>query len=267
MDTWDHKAWLIFGGGYELYWNLFPHLGYNDIYPSYMVKGEFPEPLGWFQKRIEKWEDLQGVKMRAAGFTAMVFEEAGMTVQTVPGGEILPLLERGVIDAAEYSDPHSDLMLGIMDVCKYYHGPGIHQPTGYVEIMFNRHVWEQFPDDLKAMIESVSYEMLLKNTLEEYQKGMWALSVLVREHDVELVHVSDDILLRLLEASDKVMAEEAIANPMFGQILESQRQYAEWLVPYTDFWFPSKSMQREHYWPDLMEMMEDPDIYPEEWAT
>jgi len=247
MDTWDHTGWMFFGGGYELYRGLYQELGYTNIMP-FIVKGEFPEPLGWFPKPLEKWEDLAGYKMRVAGMAAEVFKEGGVSVMTVPGDEILPNLEKGVLDASEYSDPHSDMLLGISDVLKYYHAPGVHQPTGYVELGLNRARWEALPENLQNLVESVSNEMLLKNTIEEYVLGQWALNELTTKHGVTVVKSPDEILEKLLDAWDKVAAAEAAKNPRFSKILESQRDWASKIVPYRGTFFKDYSFTADHYW-------------------
>ncbi len=247
MDTWDHTGWMYFGGGYELYRELFNEIGYTNLLP-FIVKGEFPEPMGWFPEPLTSWEDLAGYKMRVAGLAAEVFKEAGVSVLTVPGGEILPLLEKGVLDASEYSDPHSDMRLGIADVLKYYHAPGLHQPTGYVEFMLNKTVWGELPKDLQNLVEAVCGEMLLRNTIEEYVLGEWALNELITKYGVTLVETPDEILENLLVAWDKVAERECADNPRFAKIYESQREWAEKIVPYRRAFFKDYSFTADYYW-------------------
>jgi TRAP-type mannitol/chloroaromatic compound transport system substrate-binding protein len=247
MDTWDHTGWMFFGGGYDLFRELFAEIGYTNVVP-FVVKGEFSEPCGWFPEPLEKYEDLAGYKMRVAGMAAEVFKEAGVSVMTVPGGEILPNLEKGVIDASEYSDPHSDLRLGIADVLKHYHAPGIHQPTGYVEFVINKARWEELPQDLKNLVEAVCDEMLLRSTLEEYVVGQPAFVELLTEYGVTWHETPDEILENLLKAWDKVSAAEAAKNPRFAKILESQRDWASKIVPYRGVFFKDYSFTADHYW-------------------
>lgn len=248
MDTWDHTGWMFFGGGYDLYRELFAKIGYTEVMP-FVVKGEFPEPCGWFPEPLESYEDLAGYKMRVAGLAAEVFKEAGVSVLTVPGGEILPLLEKGVLDASEYSDPHSDMRLGIADILKYYHAPGIHQPTGYVELVLNKARWEALPQDLKNLVEAVCDEMLLRSTLEEYTMGQPAFEELLADYGVTWVETPDDIIEQLLMAWDKVAAGEVAKNPNFAKIFESQRAYAEKIVPYRRKFVMDYSFAADFYWP------------------
>ena len=248
MDTFDHMGWMFYGGGYELWKDLFKTVGYNNIVP-FIAKGEFPEPLGWFPEQLTCADDIVGYKMRVAGLAAEVFKEAGVSVVTVSGGEILPLLEKGTLDASEYSDPHSDMRLGIADVLKHYHAPGIHQPTGYVEMLINRDSWEALPDDLKCIVELCCHEMLIKNTVHEYVLGQAALVELETDYGVELHESPPDLLLKLLEAWDVVAAREVAANPNFKEIYASMEEYASRIVPYRRQFFPEYSLAADYYWP------------------
>jgi len=247
MDNWDYMAWMFFGGGYDLWRELMANTGYSNVVP-FMIKGEFPEPLGWFPKPIESFEDLKGLKMRVAGLAAEVFKEAGVAVVNVSGGEILPLLERKTIDATEYSDPHSDLLLGIPDILKYYHAPGIHQPTGNTSIYINKKKWESLSQDLKNIVETVCNEMALKNNFEEWVQGQWALEKMEKEMGVKVVETPTDVVDKLLEAWDKVAARECETNPMFKKIYESQKEWASKYVPYRRRFYIDYSKVADYYW-------------------
>jgi TRAP-type mannitol/chloroaromatic compound transport system substrate-binding protein len=247
MDAWDWAAWLLFGGGYDLWKELFESTGYTNVVP-FMIKGELPEPLGWFPKPITSFEDLKGLKMRVAGMAADVFKEAGVAVVNVSGGEILPLLERKTIDATEYSDPHSDLLLGLPDILKFYEMPGIHQPSGCTELLINKKKWEQLSQDLKDIVEVVCNEMTLKNNFEEWIYGQEALEKIEKEYGVQVVRTPDEVLIKFLEAWDKVAARECEANPMFKKIYESQKEWASKYVPYRRKFYIDYSKVADYYW-------------------
>jgi len=134
MDNLDYVSWLYFGGGLEFYRQLYTEeMGLNvKVFPVDII---VEEPLGWFKSEITSVEDLRGLKMRESGLTAEVYSRAGITVVATPGGEILPALERGVIDAAAFMCPTSDLQLGLMDAAKYYHTPSLHRPSGTLELL------------------------------------------------------------------------------------------------------------------------------------
>lgn len=247
MDNLDFFGWMFFGGGYDLYRQLMADVGYKNVVP-FMVKGELAEPLGWFRKEIKSVEDLRGLKMRVAGLAADVFRELGVSVVTVPAGEILPLLEKGVIDATEYSDPHSDMLLGLPDVLKYYHLPGIHQPSGFTNFYLNRKEWEKLPEELRKIIQAVCDEMTLKNTIEEWIWGQKALEKIEKELGVKVIRTPEEILIAFLKAWDKVAARECEKNPWFKKIYESQREWASKYVPFRRRVYPDYRIAADYYW-------------------
>jgi TRAP-type mannitol/chloroaromatic compound transport system substrate-binding protein len=246
MNNWDYTAWLFAGGGNELYRELLDKMGLKVVW--FPIWGEMPEPLGWFKKPIRSASELRGVRMRAAGLAADVFKELGASVVTLPAAEILPALERGVIDGAEFSDPHSDMNLGFQAVTKFYHIPGIHQPTGVGEVIFNRAQWEKLPADLKTIVEIVAHEQKMLNWANVWRMNHEALLELVTKHGVTVVETPTDILIEKLKAWDKVAARESAKNRDFARVLESQRQWASWFVPYQRVVNPPYELAADHYW-------------------
>ncbi|MDH4265294.1 MAG: TRAP transporter substrate-binding protein [Deltaproteobacteria bacterium] len=247
MNQYDYNAWLFAGGGQELYRGLLKKMKYNVVW--FPIWGEMCEPLGWFKKPINKASDLKGLKMRAAGLAADVFNEFGVKVTTLPMGEIMPALERGVIDATEFSDPHSDMTAGFQDICKYYYLPGIHQPTGVGEVYFNKAVYDKLPADLKVMIELVAHETMLMNMAKVWDMNIQALEDLQTKHGVKVMETPTEILVQFLQAWDKVAAREAKKNPDFAKILESQRAFASRHVPYQRIVNPPYNLVADYYWP------------------
>lgn len=247
FDNIDIIGWMFFGGGYELRRWLGEETGYTNVV-SFIGKGEGNEPMGWFPKPLKSAADLKGIKFRAAGLGAKVFEKAGMSVVIVAAGEILPLLEKGVIDAAEFSDPATDLKLGFPDILKFYHIPGIHQPTGFIELLINRQKWEELPPDLKYMVELSCHETVLKSLAEEFMIGQEALEVLKKDYGVTIVDTPPDVLEVLLKAWDEVAAEECANNPNFAELYGSQREFASKIVSYRRMLLEDYSLAADHYW-------------------
>jgi len=246
MNNWDFTAWLFAGGGIELYRELLDKMGFRVVW--FPIWGEMPEPLGWFKKPIRSVADLRGVKMRAAGLAADVFREVGASVVTLAAGEILPALERGVIDGAEFSDPHSDSRLGFQQVTKYYHIPGIHQPTGVGEVIINRAQWDGLPADLRTLVERAAHETMMLNWTRAWRMNHEALEELVTKHGVRVVETPREVLVELLKAWDRVAAREAAKNPDFARVLESQRRFAAWFVPYQRLINPPYDLTADYYW-------------------
>lgn len=247
MNAWDHTAWMFAGGGNELYRELLAKLKYNVIW--FPIWSEMCEPLGWFKKPIKGVADLKGLKMRAAGLAADVFKEFGVSVVILPAGEIMPALERGVIDATEFSDPHSDMKLGFHDICKYYYLPGIHQPTGVGEVYINKKAWDKLPKDVQKVIELAAHEALMTNWCKAWKMNIEALEELETKHGVKVMETPKEILKEFLKAWDKVAAREAAKNPDFAKVYESMRKFASKHVPYQRLVNPDYSIAAEYYWP------------------
>jgi len=247
LSSEDFLAWMYEGGGLDLYNELLQkELKLNVIaFPTF---GETPEPQGWFNKPLKSWADLKGLKFRAAGMTAEVFKEAGATVVTLPGGEIVPALEKGVIDAAEYSDPSSDKAVGLHDVRKFYHLPGLHQPTGMMELLINKKKWDELPNDLKEIVRVACEAATMRFTFKMLTHNAEDLKDLVKNHGVTVVKTPPDILIEVLKAADKVLARKAKENAFFSKVLESQRAFAKTVVPYRQIGHPDYDLAADYYY-------------------
>ena len=247
MNEQDYMAWMYLGGGVELYNELLQkELKMNVVaFPSY---SETPEPLGWFKAPVKDLKAFKGLKFRAGGMSAEVFKAMGMSVVTLPGGEIVPALERGVIDAAEYSDPSSDMSVGFADVRKFYHMPSVHQPTGIMELLINKSKWDSLPPDLKAIVENACQAMALKFTLMMIDQNSKDLGTLVDKKGVTIVESPREILQEILAAWDKVAEKYVKENPFFAKVYASQKQWAQRIVPYRSVAHPPYDVAAEHYW-------------------
>ncbi len=149
MNALDMQMWFEHGGGKELYQEMYDTYKYN-------VKVFITSPIAmeifmWSKKPLRKLEDWKGVKFRMMPVMGDVLTKNGLSVVFMPAGEIMPNLQRGVIDAAEYSIPGLDRTLGIWEVCKYLHLPGVHQPASQLEVIVNKKAWEALPADLKVL--------------------------------------------------------------------------------------------------------------------
>src|SRR5687767_526409 len=193
MNAEDYLGWIYLGGGLELYNELLQkELKANVVvFPTF---GETPEPQGWFRKPIKSVADLKGLKFRATGISAEVFREMGMTVVSVAPGEIVPGLERGVVDAAEFSDPSADMAIGLHQVRKFYHMPGIHQPTGIMEIQINKGRWDELSDSDKAIVKYAAMAEALHYTVKMLDRNSQDLTTLVTKHGVTVVEAPKELL-------------------------------------------------------------------------
>jgi len=247
MNAEDFLGWMYLAGGKELYNELLQNeLKLNiHVLPVY---GETPEPLGWFKGPVKDLKAFRGLKFRAGGMSAEVFKAMGMSVVSLPGGEIVPALERGVIDAAEYSDPSSDMSVGFADVRKFYHLPSVHQPTGIMEFMINKKHWDSLPADLKAIIESACQATALHFTVMMVDQNSKDLGTLVNQKNVKIIETPREIMREILVAWDKVAEKYVQQNPFFAKVYASQKKWAERVVPYRSIAHPPYDLAAEYYW-------------------
>lgn len=247
MNSEDYLGWIYLGGGLELYNELLQkELKMNVVvFPTF---GETPEPQGWFKKPIKSPADLKGLKFRATGIAAEVFREMGMSVVSVAPGEIVPSLERGVVDAAEFSDPSADMAIGLHQVRKFYHMPGIHQPTGIMELQVNKQKWEALPPDVKAIVKYAAMAESLHYTVKMLDRNSQDLETLVTKHGVTVVETPREVFAEILKAWDKVAERKAKENAFFAKVLESQKAWAKRVVPYRRCCHPPYELAADYYW-------------------
>ena len=145
-------AWIHFGGGKELYAELVNDiLGLNTV--GFFTMPMPTQPLGWFKGHVKSADDMQGLKYRTVGLATDIMQGMGLKVTQLPGGEIVPALERGVIEAFEFNNPTADSQFGAQDVSKHYHMGSYHQAAEFFEIIFNKDRFDSLGDEQKAILE------------------------------------------------------------------------------------------------------------------
>ena len=234
MDANTVLAWHNYGGGKELVAEIYKSL--NLDVASYMY-GPMPvQPLGWFKKPVAKVEDMKGLKFRTVGLAVDVFTEMGTAVNPLPGGEIVPALDRGLIDAAEFNNASSDRLLGFPDVVKNCMLQSFHQSGEQFEVLFNKTKLDSLPAELKAIIEygvqAASADMSWKAAQRNSQDY-----IEMKKSGVKFYKTPDAVLKAQLAAWDKTIEKKAGENPLFKKVLDSQRAFAErvgqWQNDYT----------------------------------
>lgn len=247
LNAEDFLAWVYLGDGLKLYNEVLQDTMKLNIvvFPTF---GETPEPLGWFKKPIKTVADFKGLKFRAAGMAAEVFKEMGMPVASLAPGEIVPALERGTLDASEYSDPTADMSAGFQEVRKVYMMPGIHQPTGLMDVLINKKKFDELPADLKAIVEYASMAETLHFTVKMLDRNSQDLGTLVEKHGVTVYETPRDILTECLKAWDKVADRRAKENPVFAKVLASQKAFAKRLVGFRRVAHPPYDLAADYYW-------------------
>jgi TRAP-type mannitol/chloroaromatic compound transport system substrate-binding protein len=242
-------AWIHKGGGKELYNELV-----HDILKLNVV-GFFAtpmptQPLGWFKKPIRSVNDLKGLKYRTVGLAADLFQKMGLSVAQLPGGEILPAMERGVIDAFEFNNPTSDSRFGAQDVAKNYMMGSYHQATEYFEIIFNKTKFDALPAEHKAILEYAAEAASTANyatAMDNYSRDFF---VLQEKHGVKVYRTPQDILDAQMKAWDELLAD-LLKDPFFKKVVDSQKAWVKRVVAYDLFNAADQRLAYEHHFGKL----------------
>lgn len=251
MDHHDFLGWMYEGGGLELYQEFYQK-ELNMQVVAFPILPIGPQALGWFKDVIRSWDDFKGMKYRIPGVAAEVFKAAGVSVVTLPGAEILPAAERGVIDAAEWVGGLEDLRLGFHNVWKIHYTPSMHEPAPMGELLINKEVWDGLPEDLQALLHVAVRDTAARWFVWFHRRNAEAYLELTQKHGVQVYKTPDDIILTLLESWDKIAAAEAEKDPFFKKVLESQRKYASLIVPYRLSTWPPYGFAGNYYWKDAV---------------
>ncbi|MCI0548076.1 MAG: C4-dicarboxylate ABC transporter [Candidatus Rokubacteria bacterium] len=245
MDANMLLAWHKYGGGKQLLDKLYKSIGANVVSFPY---GPMPtQPLGWFKKPVTRPDDFKGLKFRTVGISIDVFTGLGAAVNALPGGEIVPAMDRGLLDAAEFNNATSDRILGFADVSKVCMLQSYHQNAEQFEIMFNKTKYDALPDKVKAIIENAveaaSADMSWK-AIDRYSKDYVELQT---KDKVRFFKTPDALLQRQLEAYDAAADKKAADNPLFKEIADSQRAFAARAVKWDLDTNVSRRMAFTHY--------------------
>ena len=227
MEPWEYTAWWYEAGGRELTEALYEP---NMVYPILCgITG--PETAGWFRRKLESLEELQGLKIRFAGLGGRVIQRLGASVTMLPGGEIFQALEKGAIDATEFSLPIVDQALGFNRVAKFNYYPGWHQPFTAFHMIVNLDVWRALSHSDKALLDTGCTAGVTRN-LAAAEAHQGAVLEDFAEIGVSAETFSPQLLFELRKVSDEVLNDEAERDSNFAEILNSQRDfrrtYAQW---------------------------------------
>jgi len=232
MDQMSHVSWLYQGGGNALYEKLYEQ-GLKVNVKPFMMQPMGPDPFGWFKSPIHSIADMKKLKYRSPpGLTGEIFKEMGINAVAMPGGEIVPAAQRGVIDAAEWIGPADDMILGFHTVFKNYYLQGLHQSSDIGELLINKTVWNKLTPDLKAVIETAVMATIAETYTYNVHKNAAALQKLMTEHKVVVQDTPKEFFTAFMKATNVVYDREAERNPLFKEVLQSQRAFAKTVVPY-----------------------------------
>ena len=245
MDANMLLAWYKYGGGKELRDKIYASIGVNVV--SYLYGPMPTQPFGWFKKPISKLEDMKGMKFRTVGLSVDMYTAMGCAVNALPGAEIVPALDRGLLDGAEFNNASSDRALGFMDVSKVCMLQSFHQNAEQFEILFNKDKFNALPDKMKAIlsnaVEAASADMWWKAIDRNSKDYIW----LQTEAKVKFYKTPDVILQKQLELWDQIAARKSAENPLFKEILESQIAFAKRAVAWDMDYNVGRRMAYNHY--------------------
>ena len=225
MDANMVLAWHKYGGGKALLEKLYKSIGANVV--SYLTGPMPTQPLGWFKKPITRVEDMKGMKFRTNGLAIDLFTAMGVAVNALPGGEIVPAMDRGLLDGAEFNNASSDRILGFPDVSKVCMLQSFHQMSEQFEISFNRTKFNALPAKMRAIIdnavEASSADMSWK-AIDRYSKDYRDMQA---KDGVKFYKTPDSVLQAQLKIWDEVVKKKGADNPLFREVEQSQRAFAQ----------------------------------------
>ena len=244
MDPNMVLAWHNYGGGKALVEEIYKSLNMDVV--TYLYGPMPTQPLGWFKKPVAKAADMKGLKFRTVGLAVDVFTDMGVAVNPLPGGEIVPALDRGLIDAAEFNNASSDRVLGFADVAKNCMLQSFHQSAEQFEILFNGPKYRALPQELRSIVhyavQAASADMSWK-AIDRNSKDYIEL----KKAGVKFYKTPDAILRAQLASWDKTVAKKSAENPLFKKVLDSQRQFAERAGQWQNDYSVDLKMAYNHY--------------------
>jgi len=249
MDFVDVMGWLYEGGGMELYNEYYQKELKLNVVP-FPVLPAGPQALGWFKRPIKSMADFKGMKCRQTGMAAEVWQRMGLTTVNLPGGEIIPSAQRGVIDCAEWVGGVEDLRFGFHNVWKYHYVPSVHEVVSIGELVMNADVWKGLNGVQQEVVKAVATETLYRWWAKWQRQNADANKELQEKHGVRILRTPPDIMIEFLKTWDAIAAEEAAKNPFFKKVHDSQKAYASIVVPSKRHMFPPYSFVANYYYPE-----------------
>ncbi|HEV7912146.1 MAG TPA: TRAP transporter substrate-binding protein [Albitalea sp.] len=244
MDPNMVLSWHNYGGGKALLEEIYKAINMDVV--SYLYGPMPTQPLGWFKKPVAKVGDLKGLKFRTVGLSVDIFTALGTAVNPLPGSDIVPALDRGLIDAAEFNNASSDRALGFQDVAKNCMLQSFHQSGEQFEILFNKGKYNALAPELKSIIDyavqaasaDMSWKAIDRNT-KDYAE--------LKKAGVKFYKTPDAILRAQLEAWDKIIATKSGENALFKKVIDSQKVFAQSAGQWQSDYMVDFKMAYNHY--------------------
>lgn len=244
MDPNMLLSWHYYGGGKDMLDEIYKSLNFDVV--SFLYGPMPTQPFGWFKKPIAKATDVKGTKFRTVGLAVDMYTAMGAAVNPLPGGEIVPALDRGLIDGAEFNNASSDRLLGFPDVVKNCMLQSFHQSTEQFEILFNKTKYNALAPELKAIIDyavqaasaDMSWKAIQRNSQDYIE---------LKKAGVKFYKTPDAVLKAQLTSWDDIMKKKGGENPMFQKILDSQKAFAQRAGAWQNDYLVDFKMAYNHY--------------------
>ena len=231
IDNIAFISWYMNGGGRELYNQLWDEMGLNI--KGFMLQPVGPEALGWFKEPINSMDDFRKYRFRTPpGIPGQTYKDIGVASVAMGGGDILPALEKGTIDAAEWCCPKPDSVFGFQKVLKHYYLQGLHQVVVNADLYMNGDVWKKLtPLQQKAVEVAADASLIRSLSYRIYENGK-ALQDLTENHGVQLHDTPADYFPAYMNAARAALEKNAAENKFFAKVWQSQKDFAKVAVPF-----------------------------------
>ena len=242
-------SWYEHGGGKALLEELYHDVLKLDVMP-FLIGPMRTQPLGWFKQEVKGPADFQGLKFRTVGLSVDLFTNLGASVVSLPGSDVVPALDRGVIDAAEFNNPAVDGQLGLPDVRKICMVQSYHQPAEVFEILVNRKLFDTLPQQYQNAFRyagKITAAEMTWSIMDAYSKAWLDLR---DNKKVRFIKTPDSVLKAQLDAWDKVIEQKSAENPFFAKVLDSQKAYMKRVVGYQIKFEVSPELAYQHFFGD-----------------
>ena len=231
IDNIAFISWFLYGGGQELYDQLWTEMGVNV--KGFMLQPVGPEALGWFKEPINSMEDFRKYRFRTPpGIPGQTYKDIGVASVAMGGGDILPALEKGTIDAAEWCCPKPDSIFGFQKVLKHYYLQGLHQVVVNADLYINGDVYNGLTDHQKKALEVAANASLTRALAYRIYENGKALKDLTENHGVQLHDTPADYFSEYMNAAKASLEKNAAENAFFKEVWDSQKAFAEIAVPF-----------------------------------
>jgi len=231
MDNFAWVSWFLYGGGKGLYDELWKEMKVNV--KGFILQPVGPEALGWFKNPVNSMADFRKLRFRTPpGIPGQIYKDIGVAAVAMGGGDILPALEKGVIDGAEWCCPKPDMTFGFQKVLKHYYLQGLHQVVVNADLYINGDVWKKLTPGQQKAIEVSANASLMKTVAYRIIENGRALHELVDKHGVILHETPADYFKEYSAAALKNFDANAKQNPFFKKVWDSQKAFAATAIPF-----------------------------------